>query len=231
MTLLAALVVLASAAFIAPSRGETTPQMEYDEGTSVEAKYSLPAVNVSGTGGNGTALVRASLARVLDFYNTEQLAANWGQVGVKLSKGCEKDVEAYIKGLGKAENWALKMDDASGRYSTGWFWGNIYWTGSQSLKNSHLGLCLPHICTEDDVKKIVEETSKPSKKITVRVEAVRSSHNKYNIWVDKTFLVLCVTTVLVIFLLIAGTCFDYYLEYLKKCKLKAKNCMSLRKST
>ncbi|VEN43512.1 unnamed protein product, partial [Callosobruchus maculatus] len=89
----------------------------------------------------------------------------------------------------------------------------------------HLGLCLPHICTEDDVKKIVEETSKPSKKITVRVEAVRSSHNKYNIWADKTFLVLCVTTVFVIFLLIAGTCFDYYLEYLKKCKLKAKNCM------
>ncbi|VEN43510.1 unnamed protein product, partial [Callosobruchus maculatus] len=296
MTLLAALVVLASTALIARSRGETTPQMEYDEGTSIEAKYSLPAVNVSGTGGNGTTLVRASLARVLDFYNTEQLAANWGEVGVKLSKGCEKDVEAYIKGLGKAENWALKMDDASGRYSTGWFWGNIYWTGSQSLcehitpkkhivihsqnrsrstraagaslnpsspsapvgykdepivytngptfpvsffmlrlhlnssftteeKILHLGLCLPHICTEDDVKKIVEETSKPSKKITVRVEAVRSSHNKYNIWADKTFLVLCVTTVFVIFLLIAGTCFDYYLEYLKKCKLKAKNCM------
>nr|CAH7764412.1 unnamed protein product [Callosobruchus chinensis] len=82
MTILAALVVLASTALIVPSGGETTPQMEYDEGTSIEAKYSLPAVNVSGTGGNGTTLVRASLARVLDFYNTEQLAANWGQVGV-----------------------------------------------------------------------------------------------------------------------------------------------------
>ncbi|CAH1967120.1 unnamed protein product [Acanthoscelides obtectus] len=294
LTILAAsAVLLTSAALIG---GETTPQMEYDEGTSVEAKYSLPAVNVSGTAGNGTTLVRASLARVLDFYNTEQLAANWAQVGVKLSKGCEKDMEAYIRGLGKAENWALKMDDASGRYSTGWFWGNIYWTGSQSLcehitpkkhivihsqnrsrptraagaslkpvspsapigyKNEpivytngpafpvsffmlrlhlnssftteekilHLGLCLPHVCAEDDVKKIVEETSKPSKKITVKVEAVRSAHNKYNIWGDKTFLVLCVTTVLVVFLLIAGTCFDYYLEYIKKSKMKAKNCV------
>nr|CAH7764411.1 unnamed protein product [Callosobruchus chinensis] len=27
----------------------------------------------------------------------------------------------------------VHVDDASGRYSTGWFWGNIYWTGSQSL--------------------------------------------------------------------------------------------------
>lgn len=28
---------------------------------------------------------------------------------------------------------SIKVDDASGRYSTGWFWGNHYWTGSQSL--------------------------------------------------------------------------------------------------
>jgi hypothetical protein len=27
----------------------------------------------------------------------------------------------------------FSVDDASGRYSTGWFWGNHYWTGSQSL--------------------------------------------------------------------------------------------------
>lgn len=25
------------------------------------------------------------------------------------------------------------MDDASGRYSNGWYWGNYYWTGSQNL--------------------------------------------------------------------------------------------------
>lgn len=27
----------------------------------------------------------------------------------------------------------VSVDDASGRYSTGWFWGNMYWVGSQSL--------------------------------------------------------------------------------------------------
>lgn len=27
----------------------------------------------------------------------------------------------------------FSVDDASGRYSTGWFWGNHYWTGSRNL--------------------------------------------------------------------------------------------------
>lgn len=25
------------------------------------------------------------------------------------------------------------MDDASGRYTTGWYWGNHYWAGSRTL--------------------------------------------------------------------------------------------------
>lgn len=91
----------------------TTEEMEYSEGTSVEARYFLPPVNVSvdDTGGNvskTTLTVRSSLSRVLDFYNTELLAASWDRMKGNLTEGCQNDVETYIVGLGKAENWALK---------------------------------------------------------------------------------------------------------------------------
>ncbi|KAJ8919034.1 hypothetical protein NQ315_016940 [Exocentrus adspersus] len=265
-------------------------EMEYSEGTSVEAKYLLPPVNVSVSGNKSTRTVTASLARVLDFYNTELLAANWNRIRGRISEGCQKDVDTYLQGLARAENWALKMDDASGRYSTGWFWGNIYWTGSRSLcehitpkkqiiinsqnrsrsaraaavslkphspsaplgynsgpvvyttapfplgffmlrlhLNSsftteerilHVGLCLPYKCSDEDVKKMMEETSKSSTKITVQVEAVKSEHNRFNIWGDRTFIILCVVTSIVVVLLIMGTLFDLYLDHLKK---KAKN--------
>lgn len=85
-------------------------QMEFSDGTSVEAKYSLPSVNISVDSANETQVVRSSLARVLDFYNTELLAANWGRSKSKLSNGCQKDIETYIAGLSKAENWALKSE-------------------------------------------------------------------------------------------------------------------------
>ncbi|XP_018572754.1 nose resistant to fluoxetine protein 6-like isoform X2 [Anoplophora glabripennis] len=261
-------------------------EMEYSEGTSVEAKYLLPPVNVSVSGNASIHTVRASLARVLDFYNTELLAANWGRFKGSLSEGCRKDMDTYIQGLGRAENWALKMDDASGRYSTGWFWGNIYWMGSQSLcahitpkkqiivdsqnhsrstraaavslkpqspsaplgynsgpaiytsapfplsffmlrlhLNSsftteerilHFGLCLPLKCTDEDVKRTMEETSKSSQKITVKVEAVKSEHNRYNMWGDRTFIILCVVTSIVVVLLVIATLFDLYLGHQKK---------------
>ncbi|KAG5893051.1 hypothetical protein JTB14_014831 [Gonioctena quinquepunctata] len=186
------------------------------------------------------------------------------------------------------------VDDASGRYSTGWFWGNTYWTGSQNLcehitpkkhiiinsqnrsrvaraadasvkseitviaplgsesmvqssgppfpisffmlrlhlnssitneeKVIHLGLCLPHACTDDDVQKMVEETSASERRMNVKVEAVKSEHNKYNVWTDKTFISLCIATLVIICLLIAGTSFDIYLDQLKASKMKEKNC-------
>lgn len=87
-------------------------QMQYSEGT-IEAKYKLPTVNISvnSLGGNFTGshyTVKSSLSRVLDFYNTEMLASSWNGVKESLSEGCQKDIEAYIQGLSKAENWALK---------------------------------------------------------------------------------------------------------------------------
>ncbi|KAJ8944684.1 hypothetical protein NQ318_015892 [Aromia moschata] len=190
----------------------------------------------------------------------------------------------------------VQVDDASGRYSTGWFWGNIYWTGSQSLcenitpkkrivigsqnhsrpvraagvalkptsptsplgyqsgpmiystgppfpisffmlrlhinssftteeKLIHMGLCLPYACADKDVQNIVEETSKSSTKITVNVEAVRSEHNKFNMWGRQNFpypMVSAVTS-MVVALLIVGTSFDFYLEHLKNKQVKEKS--------
>lgn len=106
-------------------------EMYFREGSVVDARYQLPLVNVSGS--DSAVQVTASLARVLNFYNTELLAASMERVRSVVGSDCAKDLDAYIGGLQKAESWALKMDDASGRYSTGWFWGNHFWTGSQSL--------------------------------------------------------------------------------------------------
>ncbi|XP_068911738.1 nose resistant to fluoxetine protein 6 [Tenebrio molitor] len=264
-------------------------EMEYKEGTAVDPKYSLPQVNLSVSDGNHT-VVPASLARVLNFYNSELLAANWHRTKDQISSTCRKDVELYLEGLRKTDNWALKMDDASGRYSTGWFWGNHYWTGSQSLCENivpkakpvavtpenrtrtsreaevprrasspsqsvgytpghfkyaslppfpvsffmvridvnssftteerilHIGLCMPYVCTDSDIKTIMEETSKASTKVTVKVEAVRSHHNKFNVWQDGTFKILCVVTCVVVICLIGGTSYDFYLEYNEKRK-------------
>lgn len=83
-------------------------EMEYSEGASVEAKYLLPPVNVSVSGNATTHTVTASLARVLDFYNTELLAVNWQRFKGLLTEGCRKDVDVYIRGLSRTENWALK---------------------------------------------------------------------------------------------------------------------------
>ncbi|XP_019869984.2 nose resistant to fluoxetine protein 6 isoform X2 [Aethina tumida] len=272
-------------------------EMEYREGSTVEPKYKLPSVNVSVSGERTTTqTVTASLSRVLDFYNTELLAANWDGVKTTLSFGCKRDVELYLEGLRRTENWALKMDDASGRYSNGWFWGNHFWLGSQSLcdnitpkrynivvssKNSsrdrrdaepktktfspsqavgykpgpityssvppfpvtlfrlrlhlnssftteerilHLGLCMPYMCTDDDIGKLVERVSATSKKINVDVEAVRSQHNRYDIGRDTTFQILCGVTTLVIIMLIIGTGYDYYIQRLKEKRMLAKNC-------
>lgn len=54
----------------------------------------------------------------------------------------------------------------------------------------HIGLCMPRICTDNDVKNIVESTSKSSTSVRVNVEAVRSHHNYFFIWYDRTFLIL-----------------------------------------
>lgn len=91
-----------------------TNQMQNNGGNSVETKYSVaPNMNISvdslsGNFSQSSHNIRSSFSKVLDFYNSELLAANWIGIKKSLSEGCQKDVEAYIQGLSKAENWALK---------------------------------------------------------------------------------------------------------------------------
>lgn len=88
-----------------------TKSMEFKHGTTVESKYLLPSINVSvkvGEKSKNVTSVTASLARMLNFYNTEQLTANWKTIQKKLTVSCRKDMDLYLDGLHKAENWALK---------------------------------------------------------------------------------------------------------------------------
>ncbi|XP_070493189.1 nose resistant to fluoxetine protein 6 isoform X1 [Chironomus tepperi] len=42
----------------------------------------------------------------------------------------------YLDGLQIKKTWAIKMDDASSGFSSGYFWGNNYWMGSMALCRS-----------------------------------------------------------------------------------------------
>ncbi|KAL1488430.1 hypothetical protein ABEB36_014903 [Hypothenemus hampei] len=128
------------------------------------------------------------------------------------------------------EKFLTPLDDASGRYSNGWFWGNHYWLGSKNLCDNiepnpngftikdrvlSIGLCLPYICRESDVKMIMEETATSTDEIAVQVSSIKSHYNYYNVFNDRTFWTLCIVTAIIVCCLAAGTLFDYYLEYQK----------------
>ncbi|KAK0083724.1 hypothetical protein PV325_008322 [Microctonus aethiopoides] len=72
-----------------------------------------------------------TLAEHLDVYSTKNLAKNWNKDVIPLVKSqCAHDITRFIEGLKKQEIWALKADDASGRFTNGFFWGNSYFVGS-----------------------------------------------------------------------------------------------------
>lgn len=54
--------------------------------------------------------VQVSLEDVLNFYNTELLSSRWPKFKDEVSRDCRKDMEAYLDGLRKADNWALKSE-------------------------------------------------------------------------------------------------------------------------
>ncbi|VVC35960.1 Hypothetical protein CINCED_3A019863 [Cinara cedri] len=57
----------------------------------------------------------------------------WTAATSKISAQCADHVEQYQTALRNGKMWAYKMSDASGHYSSGYFWGNTYWLGSKSL--------------------------------------------------------------------------------------------------
>lgn len=64
-----------------------------------------PADSVQSVNSND---VQVSLEDVLNFYNTELLSSRWPKFKDEVSRDCRKDMEAYLDGLRKADNWALK---------------------------------------------------------------------------------------------------------------------------
>ncbi|XP_054007968.1 O-acyltransferase like protein-like isoform X1 [Hylaeus anthracinus] len=73
-----------------------------------------------------------TLSEALDIFNVRHLASNWTEGRYPVDEQCAKDITRYIQGLKRNERWALKADDASGRYGNGFFWGNSYYVGSST---------------------------------------------------------------------------------------------------
>ena len=51
-----------------------------------------------------------SIAKILDFYNVDLLAANFKSVELALSESCSGEVQKYLDGLRTRETWALKSE-------------------------------------------------------------------------------------------------------------------------
>nr|XP_033327900.1 nose resistant to fluoxetine protein 6 isoform X2 [Megalopta genalis] len=73
-----------------------------------------------------------TISEALDIFNVRHLASNWTEGRYPVQEQCAKDLTRYIQGLKKHEGWALKADDASGRYTNSFFWGNSYYVGSST---------------------------------------------------------------------------------------------------
>ncbi|GFG29906.1 hypothetical protein Cfor_09924 [Coptotermes formosanus] len=194
-----------------------------------------------------TPLVNESLDALLEVFNPQKLARRWSNQQVNLTDECRAHVNEYLTHLNKGVLWALKMSDASGRYTPSFFWGNNYWTGSESLcyqLNSNappfplgfytvrlqialpqnispserrilLGLCLPFSCNKEDVRQLLQlsvQDEEPQPR-SIQILKVRSPHDSYIMWHDRTFWILFAVSVIVLGLMVLGTAYDLYLVH------------------
>uniref|UniRef100_A0A182R512 NRF domain-containing protein n=1 Tax=Anopheles funestus TaxID=62324 RepID=A0A182R512_ANOFN len=70
------------------------------------------------------------LEEKLTVFDIKRIANGWSTLRSRLSGRCGDQMTQYLQGLQTEKLWALKMDDSSGKYTKGFFWGNNYWTGS-----------------------------------------------------------------------------------------------------
>ncbi|XP_055846411.1 nose resistant to fluoxetine protein 6 [Episyrphus balteatus] len=78
-----------------------------------------------------------SLKDMFNVFDAKNIALNWSKISKsKISKNCTEQVFSFLKGLNRRQMWATKMNDASGHYTSGFFYGNNYWMGSMSLCES-----------------------------------------------------------------------------------------------
>ncbi|XP_054271181.1 nose resistant to fluoxetine protein 6-like [Macrosteles quadrilineatus] len=70
---------------------------------------------------------------LLNIFNPH----HWNPVSLpgseNISDGCTRDVRTYLRALRNGTIWAAKMTDASGRYSSQFFFGNDFYLGSKTL--------------------------------------------------------------------------------------------------
>ncbi|XP_041974276.1 O-acyltransferase like protein-like [Aricia agestis] len=78
-------------------------------------------------------VTEVGLEMMLRVLDGSLLAAQWPQLRGSVGGPCRGEMNAYVHGLQEKALWALKMEDASGRYTSMFYWGNNYWTGSAEL--------------------------------------------------------------------------------------------------
>ncbi|XP_076232881.1 nose resistant to fluoxetine protein 6-like [Calliopsis andreniformis] len=79
--------------------------------------------------------VNATLAwdDLIDIWSTSsmmKLLKSVPRKSLNISTNCERDVTDYTMALSVGELWALKMMDATGKYTWGLLSGNVFWLGS-----------------------------------------------------------------------------------------------------
>ncbi|XP_056631522.1 nose resistant to fluoxetine protein 6-like, partial [Diorhabda sublineata] len=57
----------------------------------------------------------------------------WNRLETITNNACKSDMMVYLTELSNGTTWAIKMYDASGRYSGQFLFGNDYWLGSKTL--------------------------------------------------------------------------------------------------
>nr|XP_018896305.1 PREDICTED: nose resistant to fluoxetine protein 6-like [Bemisia tabaci] len=153
-------------------------------------------------------------------------------------------IDSYLEALDNGDDWAVRVSDASGRYSGGLLTGNEFALGSKALcqdvdeesklrngsgapfgvgfftaqvtvhvnfsslpssRGLLVGICLPRICSESDVKNLLQSAVVRNNFTSIRVRAVSE---KYQYWSDPKFTLLLWTSIVIGTLMLAGTCYD-----------------------
>ncbi|XP_078045042.1 O-acyltransferase like protein-like [Augochlora pura] len=72
----------------------------------------------------------SNLEEIWSPFNAARIWHNEIRGSPNVSTSCRRDFTNYMSGVLSGEQWALKMVDASGKYTWGLFSGNVFWLGS-----------------------------------------------------------------------------------------------------
>ncbi|KAH0954824.1 hypothetical protein HN011_009268 [Eciton burchellii] len=118
-----------------------------------------------------------SLSDVLDVFSARNLVRNWVEGEYAIGAQCNKDITTYVEALKNKESWALKVDDASGRFTNGFFWGNSYFTGS-ATECDYIGQIYTRKNSRINMKSSIEEVrefnAEPQKRVNLGLSGTNS---------------------------------------------------------